>query len=242
MYKDKSVLAVIPARGGSKSIPQKNLCRVGGISLVGRAAKIAAGLNLIDKVVVSTDDDDIAEEARKYGALVPFMRPDHLAGDMSSSIDMWKHAWLASEKAFACSFDISILLEPTSPLRTDRDIINTIDYLLSNDIFKAAATVSPTPAHYTPHKTLVVENGKIGYYLADGAQYSIRQKIPKYYHRNGLCYAVRRKTIVEEGIILEDQCGAVIVDRYVVNIDEPIELQIAEMLLTREKEVGQSRL
>lgn len=229
-YQGYIVLAVVPARGGSKGIPRKNLCKVGGISLVGRAVQIAKSVSWIDQVVLSTDDEEIAEEGRKHGASVPFMRPDELSGDMSTSIDMWQHAWLTSEEFFEQRFDISILLEPTSPLRTAEDIEQTVKKLIETNA-KAAATVSPTPAHFTPHKTLTVEDGKIGYYLSSEAKHSIRQTIPQYYHRNGLCYAVKRSTLIDEGVILDDQCSAVIVDRPVVNIDEPIELEIAELLI-----------
>ena len=132
------------------------------------------------------------------------------------------------------TFDISVLLEPTSPMRRADDITHTVDLLLDGN-HAAAATVSPTPAHFTPHKTLEVDvGGRIGFYLPTGAQHALRQTIPSYYHRNGLCYALRRKTLVEDGHILEDDCAAVIVDRPIVNIDEPFELELAEWLLARE--------
>ena len=99
-YRGLTVLAVIPARGGSKSIPQKNLRKVGGISLVGRAAQVAKSLSWVDKAILSTDDQKIAEEGLSYGLEVPFMRPEELAGDLSSSVDMWRHAWINSEKHY----------------------------------------------------------------------------------------------------------------------------------------------
>lgn len=227
------VLAVVPARGGSKSIPRKNLCKVKGVSLVGRAAETAIALSWIDHVVLSTDDEEIAEEGRKHGIDVPFMRPDELAGDMASSIDMWRHAWLTSEDHYGCRFDISLLLEPTSPLRRPEDIETTVKALLSGDHL-AAATVSPAPAHFTPHKCLTVDDqGLIGFYLKDGANYSIRQKIPAYYFRNGICYAVKRETVVDMGKIIEERCSAVVIDRPIVNIDEPFELELAEFIMER---------
>ena len=99
----------------------------------------------------------------------------------------------------------------------------------------AAATVSRTPAHFTPHKTLTVSpEGVIGFYLAEGARHSLRQSIPSYFHRNGLCYALTRGALVDRGHILEEDCAAVVIDRHVVNIDEPFELELAEFLLRRE--------
>lgn len=232
-YAGLSVLAVVPARGGSKSIPRKNLQPVGGVSLVGRAARIARSLDWIDAAVISTDDAAIRAEAVAHGLDAPFVRPDDIAGDQATSVDMWRHAWLACEQHYGRRFDLSVLLEPTSPLRTAEDVTRTVQALVDGN-HAAAATVSPTPAHYTPHKTLTVTGGRIGFYLEGGQRFALRQSIPRYYHRNGLCYALRRKTLVEDGHILEDDAAAVIVERPVVNIDEAFELELAEFLLRRE--------
>ncbi|MCC7546823.1 MAG: acylneuraminate cytidylyltransferase family protein [Burkholderiales bacterium] len=225
------VLAVIPARGGSKSIPRKNLARIEGVSLVGWASRVARAASWIDHVVLSTDDEEIASEGRACGIDVPFMRPVDLAGDRSSSADMWRHAWTQSERHYGVRFDCSLLLEPTSPLRSVADLERTIAALMLNG-HEAAATVSRTPAHYTPHKTLVLDTeGRIGFYLPEGARHSIRQTIPAYYHRNGICYAVRRETLFEHGAIVERNCAAVIIERPVVNIDEPLDLRLAGLLM-----------
>ncbi|MBM3507420.1 MAG: acylneuraminate cytidylyltransferase family protein [Alphaproteobacteria bacterium] len=233
-YAGQSVLAVVPARGGSKSIPRKNLQVVGGVSLVGRAAALAASIDWIDEAVISTDDDEILAEAVTHGLDAPFMRPPELSGDTATSVDMWHHAWLASEAHYKTTFAISVLLEPTSPLRTADDIERTVAALTQGG-HAAAATVSPTPAHFTPHKTLTVDaNERIGFYVQGGHRFALRQSIPRYFHRNGLCYAARRKTLVEGGTILENDCVAVVVDRPVVNIDDVFELELAEYLLRRE--------
>ncbi len=230
-----SVLAVIPARGGSKGIPGKNLKLIGGLSLVGRAARLAASQNWIDQVIVSTDDAEIASEAVRQGAEAPFMRPATLAGDAASSDDMWRHAWESAEDHYGRRFDISILLEPTSPLRQPHDLSATMEALLDGN-HAAAATVSPTPAHFSPHKTLTVGgDGRIGFWAEDGAAYSRRQNVPDLYHRNGLCYALRREPFLDGAPILGQDCAAVPVDRPVVNIDEPFELELAEWLLERQQ-------
>lgn len=232
-YKDFKILAVIPARGGSKGIPKKNLSRVAGISLVGHAAKVARAVKWLDRAVLSTDHIEIADEGRKWGLEVPFMRPPELATDEACSSDMWKHAWLESESHFDERFDVSVLLEPTSPLRRPEDVTRTIECLLESDC-DAAATVSPAPAHFTPHKCLTVDGeGIIQFYHPQGAQYNIRQKIPQYYFRNGVCYALRRDTLLEKGVIIEENCKAVIIDRPLVNIDDPHELEYAEFLFQK---------
>jgi len=233
-WNNLNVLAVVPARGGSKSIPRKNLKQVGGMSLLARAARVINSLDWIDAAIISTDDEEIAEEARNHGLDVPFMRPAELSGDTANSMDMWSHAWNSCEQYYDKRFELSILLEPTSPLRHPQDIELTIRTLIEGD-HRAAATVSPTPAHYTPHKTLTIDSdGIVGFYLQDGQKYSIRQGIPDYYHRNGICYAVTRQTLLQDRHILEDDCAAVIIERPVVNIDEPFDLELTEWLLSRE--------
>ena len=229
-----TVLAVVPARGGSKGIPRKNLRKVNGLSLVARAARAALSLAWIDAALISTDDNEIAEEGKRHGLDVPFMRPETLASDTALGVDVWRHAWLAAEDHYNKSFDISVKLEPTSPLRRPEDIERTVLTMIEGG-YPAAATVSPTPAHYSPHKTLTVsENGIIGFYLKDGAKYCLRQGIPQYYHRNGICYAAVRKHVVEQHMIVDRDAAAVIIKRPVVNIDELFELELAGWLLERE--------
>jgi CMP-N-acetylneuraminic acid synthetase len=234
MYRGLKILAVVPARGGSKGIPRKNLQPIRGLSLVAHAARVLSEAEFVDRAVCSTDDPEIAAEAAAHGLLVPELRPAGLSGDAARSVDVWRHVWLDIEKRDGATYDLSVLVEPTSPLRRSADIEATLAALLDRNA-KAAATVSPTPAHFTPHKTLTVGgDGRIGFYLQGGAGYSRRQDIPSYYHRNGVCYAARRETIVERGTILEEDCVAVIIDRPLVNIDDRTDLEIAEYFAARE--------
>jgi CMP-N-acetylneuraminic acid synthetase len=201
---------------------------------VGRVGDLGRALDGLDACVLSTDDPEIAEEGRKHGLDVPFLRPAGLAGDLAGSLEVWRHAWLASEDHYARRFDISILLEPTSPLRRSEDLAATVRALLDGN-HKSAATVSHAPAHFTPHKCLTVAEGRVGHYHAQGAQHTTRQTIPNYYFRNGICYALRRDVALHENVIIGDDCAAVIIDRPVVNIDEPFDLELAEFLLAREQ-------
>lgn len=229
-----NILALVPARGGSKGVPRKNLRKVGGHSLIARAAQIAKALDWIDAAIISTDDPEMAEEGRKHGLDAPFMRPAYLSTDTALSIDVWKHAWLASEEHYGKRFNVSIKLEPTSPLRRPEDVERTVRMVI-NSGHPAAATVSPTPAHFSPHKTLTISDKDIiGFYLQSGAEFSNRQTIPQYYHRNGICYAATREHVIEKGMIIDQNAAAVVIERPVVNIDELYELELAEWLLTRE--------
>lgn len=227
------LLAVVPARGGSRGVPGKNLRVIAGRSLVGHAIAMARSLAWIDEVIVSTDDQLIAAESRRCGAEVPFLRPPELAGDSAGSVETWRHAWVTMETHLGATFEASVLLEPSSPLRTVEDVSRAVDAVLLGG-HETALTVSRTPAHYTPHKSLTVDSaGRIGFFLAGGAKYALRQTIPDLFHRNGLCYAATRGAIVDRGAIIGRDTVGVIVDRPTVNIDEPFDLEIAEWLMTK---------
>ncbi len=227
------MLAVIPARGGSKGIPRKNLAQVAGQSLIGHVAAVIAQLDWLSHAVLSTDDEEIAEEGRKHELAVPFMRPAELSGDRATAVDTWRHAWLASEQEYDMRFDQSVLLEPTSPLRTADDVEQAVS-LLAERGCSSVVTVSRSPAHFAPERTLRIDDdGYLGPYLADGLTYTARQMIGNYYYRNGLVYAVTRSSLVDRGIIIGDDTCALPIERPVVNIDEPLDLEWAEFLLQR---------
>ena len=232
------LLAVVPARGGSKGIPRKNLQPVGGRSLIAHAAAVASSLDAVDTAIISTDDEEMAEEGRRHGLEVPFLRPPELAGDHVDAVATWRHAWQEAERHYGRRFELSVLLEPSSPLRRPDDVARTVQALFDGRHL-AAATVSRTPAHYTPHKTLVIDDhGELRPLLPPELSPSLRQQIPRQYHRNGVCYAVRRSTLLEGGTIVEESCAAVVIDRPVVNIDEPYDLELAEWLLQRQDSDG----
>jgi CMP-N-acetylneuraminic acid synthetase len=235
MLNNYSILAVIPARGGSKSIKGKNLCKIGENSLVAIAAQLVNNLDFVDAKILSTDDLDIAAEGLKCGVDVPFLRSQELSNDEANSVDMWRDAWKRAEEYYNRKFDISLLLEPTSPMRTADDICKTIMTLVSEKV-GCVVTVSKTPAHFTPHKTLeLTEANDLSFYIEKGEQFSLRQRIPNFYHRNGICYAVTREHLLNNGLLLEENTKAVIIDRNVVNIDDPFDLLLARWLFELNK-------
>lgn len=232
-FRNLTVLAVVPARGGSKGIPRKNLRNLAGQSLIERVANLISAVPEIDRAVLSTDDKEIAEEGLRVGLDVPFTRPAELAADDSKSIDTWHHAWLASEKHYGTRFELSLLLEPTSPLREPEDISKTLELLAENRA-DSVVTISRTPAHFTPEKTLKLSQlGTIVPYLKDGLEYSLRQGIPNYYHRNGICYCVTRTHLIDHHHIMEGRCIPYVTERPVVNIDEELDFIWAEFLLRK---------
>ena len=232
MWQDKTVLAVVPARGGSKGIPRKNLCKVGNRSLIGWAAHVTQQLPWIDLAVLSTDDPELAEEGRQYGLQVPFLRPCELATDTALGIDVWRHAWLEAEKWQSKSFDLGLYLQPTTPLRQPEDIVRTVETLVLGP-YKAATTIAPVPGHFIPEKILTLEdNGCVTPYLP-GQAVSNRQQAKNYYYRTGACYAAWRNTIVSERTLIEADCAGVIIESFTPNIDDPIELEFANFLLQK---------
>jgi CMP-N,N'-diacetyllegionaminic acid synthase len=235
-WNNLSVLAVVPARGGSKGVPGKNLRKVGGRSLIEHSAHTAAALSWIDRTVLSTDDEEIAEEGRRCGLDVPFLRPAELAGDLSPMVEAWRHAWLTSEEHYGCRFDISLLLQPTTPLRRPEDVERTVRAMVESG-HRAAATVSRVPGHYTPEKIVKLDDEDcLTFCTEQGAHHTARQTIPPYYFRNGICYSVTRDTVVRDGQIVERDCLGVVIDEPIANIDEPIELEWAEFLAQRSGE------
>ena len=132
MYKNKTILGIIPARGGSKGLPGKNILDIAGKPLIVWTIERAINSKYLDRVIVSTDDSEIAEISKKYGAEVPFTRPEELAEDTTPMMDVIFHA-LDFFKSKNMAFDYIALFEPTSPLRKINDIDNAIKQLIDNE-------------------------------------------------------------------------------------------------------------
>ena len=236
-WKGLTVLAVVPARGGSKGIPRKNLCNVGGLSLIAHVARTTRALDWIDRSVLTTDDQEMADEGRRHGLEVPFMRPDELATDSAGPYEMWRHAWTESEKHFGCEFDISLLLQPTTPLRRPEDVERTVATLIDGG-HAAANTVCAVPTDFLPQRIFELgDDGRLSFYLPEGARLTRRQDAAPFYYRDGSCYARTRRSMIEEARDVEEDCAAVVIDRFVVNIDEPFELELAEFVYSRGGEI-----
>ena len=143
MIKDRSVLAVVPARGGSKGIRLKNLREVGGRSMIGRVGDVIRAVPEIDRAVVSTDHAGIAEAAQKAGIGAPFYRPSDISGDVIGDFEVLIHALEATEAVDACQYDIVVMLQPTSVLRTSHEVSAAIRMLVDGH-WDSVWTVSPS--------------------------------------------------------------------------------------------------
>ena len=231
MLKEKKVLAIIPARGGSKGIQRKNLQVVGDLSLVARVAQLACSIEWIDKVIISTDDPDIAYEGQRFGALFLGQRPVELSSDTSCGFDVWMDALITCEEHYKENYDISLYLQPTSPFRTRSHIEATVSPLLGPSSVSSVITVSRLPASHHPNKLFrLLPSGKITKYTKGSPEDSNRQMNNELFIANGICYAATRKQILETKKIYDKDSFGILIEDDQVNIDDPFDLKVAQLL------------
>ena len=234
MFDNQRVLVVVPARGGSKGIPLKNLRILGGVPLVGHVGKLVASLSWVDRAVVSTDHDEIAAIAQNFGLDAPFRRPITLSGDLIGDIDVLTHALSATEEDDSCHYDIVVMLQPTSPFRTVAHVTKTVSKLVECG-FDAVWTISETDSKAHPLKQLVVENGVLSYYDPNGKDIIARQQLTPVYHRNGIAYAMTRACLLEDKVLMGRKTGCVVVEDRCVNIDSEWDLALAEFMFQKDQ-------
>ena len=230
MIGGRTVLAVVPARGGSKGIPLKNLRKVAGRSLIAHVGRVIREVPEIDRAVVSTDHAAIAQEAENVGIAAPFVRPDSIAGDFIGDLDVLSHALLATEAIDRRTYDIVVMLQPTSPLRTAGEVFATIRMLVEGG-WDSVWTVSPTDTKAHPLKQLTVSDGALDYYDPSGAEIIARQQMKPVYHRNGVAYAVTRACLLDQRTIKGKRAGALVIEGHHVSIDTEWDLELVEFLL-----------
>lgn len=194
MLKNKKIIAIIPARGGSKGLPGKNIKKLLGKPLIAWTIKPAKESKYIDKLIVSTDDKEIAKISEKYGVEVPFLRPKELAQDKSSIYDVIFHTldWFKTKGEH---YDIIVLLEPTSPIREDEDIDNAIKLFLKN-YDKADSLVSIGEVHLeSPYIIKKIENGYMKPLIRTKNFFYHSQQLSKTYFPYGVIYLSKVETL-----------------------------------------------
>lgn len=234
MYKGRRVLSVIPARGGSKGIPLKNLQRVAGEPLVTRAARISCSVKAVDCTVVSTDHEEIAAAAIAGGAEAPFRRPPEISGDQIADHPVLLHALTEMERHTGSRFDIVLMLQPTSPMRTPAHIDAALELLVAEKA-QALWSLSPTDAKQHPLKQHLVRDGVLEYYDPRASQIVARQQLERLYHRNGLVYAFTSEFLRRSSTIKAPRTVALLTEDPVVNIDTALDIELAEFLLARRR-------
>jgi len=229
---ERRILAVCPARGGSKGIPLKNLKPFLGVPLVARVGHLVLEIPMIDRAVVSTDHPEIARVAREAGLDAPFFRPEEISGDRISDAQVLLHALLEMERIEGVTYDVVVMLQPTSPLRRAEHVTDTIRMLVEGG-WDAVWTVSETDSKEHPLKQLSVEEGRLDYYDPRGAEIVARQQLLPVYHRNGVAYAITRRCLVEAGNIKGERTGALVIEGQMVSIDTLWDLELAELIHRR---------
>jgi len=226
----KKILAIIPARGGSKGIPRKNIQIVAGKPLIFYTIEKALQSKYIDRTVVSTDDNEIAEIAKKYGAEV-LIRPKELALDDTPDLPVFQHAIkYLREKENYCS-DLVINLRPTCPLRSVADIDNAIEKMLKNNC-DSVRTITEVKHH--PYWTSKIEGDHILPFLenCDVSKYYRRQLLPDAYITNGAADVLKSDIIMNNNNLYgEDIRGIIIPAERSVDIDTEFDLKLVEVLL-----------
>jgi CMP-N,N'-diacetyllegionaminic acid synthase len=218
-------VAFIPARGGSKGVPRKNLAVIGGVSLVGRAVRLADRIPMIDEVVVSSDDEDILQEARAHGATIE-RRPSTLAKDDTPTLDV-----LVDYLDRHPAVDVIVLLQPTSPLRTAGDVTASL-----NRLAEAASVVTVTALEHPPEWTFVVgEDGRLEPLNGWDALVGRRQDAPERFRLNGAVYAVKADHLRSGGRLVDRQTVAVVMPGVrSLDIDSEFDLEVARLLVERQ--------
>lgn len=227
MMNGKSILALIPARGGSKRVPGKNIRPLGGKPLIAWTIETARAVSCIDEVLVSTDDSQIAQVARDCGASVPWLRPARLATDTASSIDVIEHA-LAQRKRDGKTFDVLLLLQPTSPFRLARHVEQILRMCIDAE---GAPVVAFAPARTHPAWCFTVDEGGLARPIVAGDGTSRRsQDLPPAFEISGSLYAIGTQEYeVAKGFFTGKTRALVLHERHLaIDIDDEFDWMVAE--------------
>lgn len=232
-----SVFAFIFARGGSKGIPRKNLQLLAGVPLIGHSINVAFASEYISKVIVSTDDQEIADVAKEFGAETPFLRPAELAGDKSPEWLSWQHAikTIQEDKSYP-AMDIFVSVPATSPLRSHVDIDNCIELLLQGDA-DIVVTATSTTRHPCYNMIRINEEGYCEIVMQPGSVVSNRQAVPfQVYDMTTVAYAAKPEYVLSAKTAFEGRVKVVLVPpERAIDIDTDLDLKFAEFLMSTKK-------
>ncbi len=230
MYRGKTFLAVIPARGGSKRLPNKNILHLSEKPLIAWTIEAALGSSYIDRSVVTSDSDEILKIGEKYNVGI-IKRPKELALDTSTTIDAIKHAI----EIIGNEYDFTVLLQPTSPLRTSKHIDEAIEFLEDR---KAEAVISVCEDEHSPLWSNTLPNDlSMKNFLRKDIINKRSQDLPKYYRLNGAIYICRTSKLLEQNtFFLNDNIYAYVMDRKSsIDIDDKLDLLYTYVIINEEK-------
>ena len=231
-----STVAFIFARGGSKGLPGKNIREFGGKPLIAWSIECALSVKKIDQVIVSTDSEEIAEISKKYGAEVPFMRPQELAKDESPEWLAWKHALEYLRNSGDGLPEVMVSLPATSPLRAVSDVEICLEHFLKGD---CDVVITVTESYRNPYFNIVIENMDSTVKLAiENYQVTRRQDAPVVRDMATVCYVANPRFVLSHNSIFEGRVKAVNIPKErAIDIDSLLDFQIAEFIFDSRKEV-----
>lgn len=229
------IFGLIPARGGSKAIPHKNIIPVAGKPLLAYTCAAALGSQRLDRVLLSTDDVEIQNEGLKYGVEVPFLRPSEFAEDTSPMLDVIVHTldWLKNESNYEP--DIVVLLQPTSPLRRSEHIDGAIELLLTGDA-DTVVSVLEVPHQFNPVSLMKLEGADLKPFIDEG-QIFRRQDKPRVLARNGPAVLAVKRPVIESGRLYGEHIRPFLMSAIdSVDVDEMMDLDLVEFWLARRRQ------
>ncbi len=227
------ILCVIPARGGSKSIKKKNLINFNGNPLIYYTITVAKKFKKSMDIIVSTDDTEIKNYSESLGVRVPFLRPKKLSNDTALSIDVLKHSIEFMEGLKQKKYDDILMLQPTSPLRNEKHINDSLKLYEEKNVNSLVSVVGVDAYH--PLRMKKIQNNKLVNYIDQGFEdMRPRQSLPKVYIRNGAIYLCKRNLILHENKIVDNSCIPYEMNQSEsVNIDSEIDLIIADYFIKK---------
>jgi CMP-N,N'-diacetyllegionaminic acid synthase len=226
------ILGVIPARGGSKGVPRKNIRLLGGKPLIAYTIQEALACPLLTDVVVSTDDAEIRRIALECGAQAPFLRPEELSGDRVLAVPTIQHAVREMETRTGRNYDVVVMLQPTTPFRTAADLTEALTRLTAEGADGIISVVDVDNWH--PMKMKKFVDDCLVDYEAPPVENPPRQTLPKVYMVNGALYASRRDVLMKRNSFKGERClGHIMPPERSVNIDSEADFVLAEYYLRR---------
>lgn len=231
MINNKSVVCIITARGGSKEVPGKNIKSIQGKPLIAWTILAAKKSKYIDRVVVTTDSEEIIKVSKEFGADVPFKRPDNISGDKAKQEDAIFHAMEFFEKHERIKYDYIVILTPTHPLRDEIEIDLVIEALANDPKAKAYVTMMEAKANPL-HCNTIPENKSLAGFLSEDVKLKNRQELPTYYQPSGSTSVIEWDCFAKNGSIFTDDSYAYLTDSISGHdINSVIDFKVAEVLM-----------
>lgn len=224
-----NILGIIPARGGSKGVYRKNIKKLNDKPLIGYTIEAAKKSKYIDRLVISTDDNEIAEISKEFGAEIPCLRPDSLSGDVSPTVDCVIHMLNYLKESEGYTPTHIMLLQCTSPLRSYKHINEAVEQFRHSS---KKALISVCESEVNPYWTNIFEGDSLKPFMKDGYKITRRQDLPSVYRVNGAIYLIETEMFLKEKTFQASSLTGYIMDSYSsVDIDTELDFKIAELIM-----------